>query len=103
MHQLCIDFKKAYDSVRKEVLYNILTGFGIAMKMVRLIKMWRIQGNREVLKLYGTYQPLVYAEDVNILGRSIYSIKKNTEALVATIQETGLEVNADKAKYIVMS
>jgi hypothetical protein len=32
-------FKKAYDSVRREVLYNILIGFGIPMKLVRLIKM----------------------------------------------------------------
>jgi hypothetical protein len=37
--QLFIDFKKAYDSVRKEVLYNILTEFGIPMKLVRLMKM----------------------------------------------------------------
>jgi len=27
MHQLLIDFKKAYDSVRREVLYNILIEF----------------------------------------------------------------------------
>ena len=39
MHQLFIDFKKAYDSVRREVLYNILIEFGIPMKLVRLIKM----------------------------------------------------------------
>ena len=39
VHQLFIDFKKAYDSVRREVLYNILVGFGIPMKLVRLIKM----------------------------------------------------------------
>ena len=39
MHQLFIDFKKAYDSVRMEVLYNILIKFGIPMKLVRLIKM----------------------------------------------------------------
>ena len=32
------EFKKAYDSVRKEVLYNILIEFSIPMKMVRLIK-----------------------------------------------------------------
>ena len=38
VHQLFIDFKKAYDSVRKEVLYNILIQFGIHMKLVRLIK-----------------------------------------------------------------
>ena len=39
MHQLFIHFKKAYDSVRREVLYNILIEFGIRMKLVRLIKM----------------------------------------------------------------
>jgi len=39
VHELFIDFKNAYDSVRREVLYNILTEFGIPMKLVRLIKM----------------------------------------------------------------
>jgi hypothetical protein len=33
-----IDFKKAYDSLRREILYNILIEFGITMKLVRLIK-----------------------------------------------------------------
>jgi len=39
VHQLFIDFKKAYDSVRREVLYNILIEFGVPKKLVRLIKM----------------------------------------------------------------
>jgi len=39
VHQLFVDFKKAYDSVRREVLYNILIECGIPMKLVRLIKM----------------------------------------------------------------
>ncbi|KAJ4431782.1 hypothetical protein ANN_20387 [Periplaneta americana] len=39
VHQLFIDFKKAYDSVKREVLYNILIEFGIPKKLVRLIKM----------------------------------------------------------------
>jgi hypothetical protein len=38
VHQLFLDFKKASDSVRREVLYNILTEFGIPMKLVRLMK-----------------------------------------------------------------
>jgi hypothetical protein len=38
VHQLFIDFKKAYDSVRREVLYNILIEFGVPMKLVRLFK-----------------------------------------------------------------
>jgi hypothetical protein len=38
VHQLFIDFKKAYDSVKREVLYNILLKFGVSKKLVRLIK-----------------------------------------------------------------
>ena len=39
VHQLFIDFKNVNDSFRREVLYIILTEFGIPMKLVRLIKM----------------------------------------------------------------
>jgi hypothetical protein len=39
VHQLFIDFKKAYDSVRREFLYNLLIEFGIPRILVRLIKM----------------------------------------------------------------
>jgi hypothetical protein len=40
VHKLFIDFKKAYDSVKREVLYNIRLEFGIPKKRVRLIKMY---------------------------------------------------------------
>jgi hypothetical protein len=33
-----IDFRKAYASVRREVLYNILIEFGIPLKLLRLEK-----------------------------------------------------------------
>jgi hypothetical protein len=39
VHQLFIDFKKACDSVKREILYNILLEFGIPKRLVRLIKM----------------------------------------------------------------
>jgi len=39
VHQHFVDFKKAYDSVRKDVLYKILIEFGIPRKLARLIKM----------------------------------------------------------------
>jgi hypothetical protein len=38
VHQLFTDFKKAYDSVSRELLYNVLIEFGIPIKMVQLIK-----------------------------------------------------------------
>ena len=43
VYQLLIDFKKAYDSVRREIVYKILIEFGIPMKLVRLIKMSMIE------------------------------------------------------------
>ena len=51
------------------------------------------------MKLNGTHQLLVYGDDI---GRCIHNIKKNTEALVITCEENGLEVNADKTKYMVV-
>ena len=48
------------------------------------------------MKLSGTHQLLVYADDVNILGGSMHTIKKNTEALAVSNKEAGLVVNAEK-------
>jgi hypothetical protein len=55
------------------------------------------------LKLNGTHQLLVYADNVNILEGSVCTIKKNREALVGASKEIGLVVNADKIKYMVRS
>ena len=44
---------------------------------------------------------LAYADDVNILGGSIHTLKENAEALVAAAREIGLEISADK--YMVIS
>jgi len=38
VHQLFLDSKKAYDSVKREVLYNTLLECGIYKELVRLIK-----------------------------------------------------------------
>jgi len=56
----------------------------------------RVQVNQDGLKLNGTHQLLAHAEDVNILGGSIHTLKENEEAFVAATRETGLEVRADK-------
>ena len=63
----------------------------------------RVQVNQDGLILNGTHQHLVYTDDVNILAGSIHTIKENAEALIVASKEIGLEVNADKSKYMVMS
>jgi len=57
----------------------------------------------EGLKLNGTHQLLVYANNVHIWGINVHTIRKNTDALQVASKETGLEINADKTKYMVMS
>ena len=46
---------------------------------------------------------MAYADVVNILGGSAHTVKENAEALLVATKEIGLEVNADKTKYVVIS
>ena len=59
--------------------------------------------NQDGLKLNGTHQLLAYADDVNILGGNAHTVEENAETLVGATKEIGLEVNADKTKYMIMS
>ena len=63
----------------------------------------RVQVNQGGLKTNGTRQLLIYADVDNILGRSVQTMKKNTELLVVASKETGLEGNVEKTKYMVMA
>jgi hypothetical protein len=46
---------------------------------------------------------LVYADDINLLGDSINTIKENTETLLQASKYVGSEINAEKTKYVIMS
>ena len=59
--------------------------------------------NQMGLKLNGTRQFLVYADDVNVLAGRTHTMKKNAEVSRVASKENGLVVNAEKTKYMLVS
>jgi hypothetical protein len=55
------------------------------------------------LELKGTHQLLAYTDDVNLLGDSVNTKKENSETLLEASRDIGLEINAEKTKYMIMS
>jgi hypothetical protein len=55
------------------------------------------------LELNAIYRLLVYADDVNLLGDSVNTIKENSETLLGFSRDIGIEINIEKTMYIIMS
>jgi hypothetical protein len=75
------------------LLFNFAPGYDIR----------KVQEYQVGLKLNGTHQLLVYADDVNLLGDNIDSIKKNTETLFDASKKICLIENMEKTKYMLLS
>jgi hypothetical protein len=56
-----------------------------------------------VLKLKWAHQLLIYADDMNLLGDNIDTIKKNTQTLNDANKGVGLEVKTEITKYMLLS
>jgi hypothetical protein len=63
----------------------------------------KVEQNHVGMKLNGTHQLLAYADDVNLLGDNIDTIKKNNETLSDVSKEDGQEINVEKTKYMLQS
>jgi hypothetical protein len=59
--------------------------------------------NQNGLKLNGIHQLLFYADEVNILGGIVHTLKANADAFVLASNDSGLKVNADYTKCMLMS
>jgi hypothetical protein len=80
VHKLFVDFRKAYDLVRREILYNIIIEFGICQRLIRLIK----------LCLYETYSRAQVGKHLS--GRFLVKISlKQGDALSPLLFNFALE------------
>jgi hypothetical protein len=63
----------------------------------------KVQENHVGMKLNWTQQLLAYADDVNLVGDNIDTIRKNTETLIDASKAVGLEINVENTKYMLLS
>jgi sorting nexin-29 len=145
IHQLFIDFRQAYDSIRREKLYDILSTFGIPTKLIRatmcrtkckvkigaeltdelLVGQGLKQGDGLAPTLFNlcleyvvrkTYfnntnpniyfqssQIVGYADDLNIVGRSLTAVREVFDPLETAAKEVGLQINESKTKIMKQS
>jgi len=92
---ICLTFAVKNSLKQGDALLPLLFNFALEYAVSK------VQANQEELKLNGTHQLPVYAY-VNILGGSKHTVNKNTQAVVVTSKETGLEVYAEKTKHMCM-
>lgn len=69
------------------MLYHYFSNFSLEYAITK------VQGNKEELDLNETHQLLVSADDVNLLGKNTYAIKKSKNSLLDASKNIGVEVN----------
>jgi hypothetical protein len=75
----------------------------LLFNLVLIMTLGKSKENQMRLKINGTHQLLAYVDDANLLEDIIDTTKRNTEILIDASKEDGLEINAEKAKYMLLS
>ena len=91
------------------VVDNVAVGFPYPFPVLRFPLSVPFYQCSKLTRLFNRLLPVIYNVskvrcyyDVNILGGSVHTEKKNAKGLVVATEEIGIEVNADKTKYMVM-
>ena len=147
VHNLFVDFKKAYDSIHRKGLFTIMSEFGIPKKLVRmaavclegarsrvsvggqhsdafavnsglrqgdglspllfnLVLEWVVRAIENIpggVNFGGPIKNLGYADDLDLMGESREEVRRFCSQLLVTARRVGLEVNAEKTEYLVLS
>jgi hypothetical protein len=75
------------------MLFNFALGYAIR----------NVQENQVRFELNGAHQLLVYADDINLLGDITNTRRENTETHLEASRDIGLEINAKRTKYAIIS
>jgi hypothetical protein len=94
---LCDNFPTQSCLTQEDALSPLIFNFALEYAIRKA------QENQVGLKLCGTCQLLVHADNVNLLQDNIDTTKKNTETLIDSSKEVGLEVYAERTKYMLLS
>jgi hypothetical protein len=73
------------DFTQRDALLPLLYNFALEYAIRKF------QANKAGLKLNSVHQFLVHSDDVNIIGGSVHTTKRNTETFIVTSKKTGLK------------
>jgi hypothetical protein len=92
------------DTFPTQYVYNKVDALSsLIFKFILEYAIRMVLENQVGLKLNRTHQMLVYADDINLLGDKINTIKKKTDSLTDATKVVDPEVNTEKIQHILIT
>jgi len=94
--QIFVDFRKAYDSIHRESLYNIMEEFGIPNKLVTLTKMF-MEGKKYQVRVDSTLSEAFTVETSlkqgNALSPLLFNLTLEKAVTMMQVEASGIAIN----------